>query len=55
MILCFRVPDVDAWYQHLQAKGVPMLKDIKNSDELHIRAFLIKDPEGHTLEFQSAI
>ena len=55
IILCFRVPDVDAWYTHLQSKGVPMLKDIKTSEELHIRAFLIEDPEGHTLEFQSVI
>jgi lactoylglutathione lyase len=55
LILCFRVPDVDAWYQYLLSQGVPMLKDIKNSEELHIRAFLIEDPEGHTLEFQSVI
>ncbi len=55
LILCFRVPDVDAWYLHLQSQGVPILKDIKNSEELHIRAFLIEDPEGHTLEFQSVI
>ena len=55
LILCFRVPDVDAWYHHFQAKGVPILKEIKNSAELHIRAFLIEDPEGHTLEFQSVI
>ena len=55
IILCFRVPDVDAWYKHIQSHGVPMLKEIKNSDELHIRAFLIQDPEGHTLEFQSVI
>jgi len=55
LILCFRVPDVDAWYDRLQTQGVPILKDIKNSEELRIRAFLIEDPEGHTLEFQSVI
>lgn len=55
IILCFRVPDVDAWYAYLKEKGVEITHDIKTNPELKIRAFLTRDPEGHTVEIQSAV
>lgn len=55
IILCFRVPDVDKWYEFIKSKGVEILKDIKSNPDLKIRAFLIEDPEGHTVEIQSAL
>lgn len=55
VMLCLRVPDVDAWYTFIQEKGVKVLKEIKNSEALHIRAFLFQDPEGHVIEIQSPI
>jgi lactoylglutathione lyase len=55
IILCFRVPDVDEWYEFIKAKGVEIFKDIKSSSELKIRAFLIHDPESHVVEIQSVI
>ena len=55
IILCFRVPDVDAWYEFIKAKGVEIFRDIKTIPEEKIRVFLIHDPEGHVVEIQSGI
>jgi lactoylglutathione lyase len=55
IILCFRVPDVDQWYEFIKAKGVEITHDIKTNSELMIRAFLFRDPEGHTIEVQTAV
>lgn len=55
IILCFRVPDVDAWYAYLKGKGAEITHEIKTNHELKIRAFLTRDPEGHTVELQSAV
>ena len=44
--------EVDAWYQRLQASGdVKFLKEIYNSESVPIRAFLVEDPGGYTVEF----
>lgn len=44
--------DVDAWYGYLKRDpGIVFLKDVYNSDQAHIRAFLIEDPEGYSIEF----
>ena len=55
IILCYRVPDVDAWYEFIKASGVKIFRDIKTSEEEKIRVFLIHDPEGHVVEIQSGI
>jgi lactoylglutathione lyase len=54
IILCFRVPDVDAWHRFLLEKGVKVLGEPTDHHELGIRAFFVQDTEGHVLEFQSA-
>lgn len=55
VMLCLRVPDVDAWYEFITKKGVKLLREIKDSPTLHIRAFVFPDPEGHAIEIQSPI
>ncbi len=55
IILCFRVADVESWHSHIVDKGIDIHHPIKNSEELKIRAFLFNDPEGHTIEIQSAL
>jgi lactoylglutathione lyase len=55
IILCFRVPDVDAWYDFIKAKEVQIFRDIKTIPEEKIRVFLIHDPEGHVVEIQSGL
>lgn len=53
--VCIRVPDVDAWYRYLEAQGVQALSQPRENQELKIRAFVLLDPEGHTLEIQQAL
>ncbi len=46
------VPDVDAWYERLASRDdVSILKPIANSSNNPIRAFLVEDPGGYTVEF----
>jgi predicted enzyme related to lactoylglutathione lyase len=55
MILCFRVPDVEAWHSRIVDKGIEIHHPLKNNEELKIRAFLFNDPEGHVIEIQSTL
>jgi lactoylglutathione lyase len=52
--LCIRVPDVDGWYGYARAAGLANLSDLFVDDELGIRAFVFRDPEGYQIEIQSA-
>lgn len=53
VLVTLGVADVDAWYAHIQAQGVPILRPIRTSAELHIRAFVCEDPEGYAVEIQT--
>ena len=44
--------DVEGWYQTLTREGsVKVLKEIYDHESVPIRAFLIEDPGGYTVEF----
>ncbi len=43
--------DVDAWYEVIKQSEVEILKDIHNHPSVPIRAFLVADPGGYTVEF----
>ncbi len=52
VMLSLVTPDVDAWYARVrQSKDVTILKPIANSSHNPIRAFLVEDPGGYTVEF----
>lgn len=51
---CIRVPDVDAWYAWCKEAGVDALSRLFVNDEIGIRAFVFRDPEGYQVEIQSA-
>jgi predicted enzyme related to lactoylglutathione lyase len=54
VMLSIVTPDVGAWYDRLkQVGGITFLKPIANSTNDPIRAFLIEDPDGYTVEFFS--
>lgn len=46
------VDDVDAWFIYLKRKGVETLSEPRDHEEIGIRAFLLKDPEGYVVEIQ---
>ena len=50
VMLSIVTSDVEGWYRRLKAAKVKFLKDIENPD-VPIRAFLVEDPGGYTVEF----
>lgn len=52
--LCVRVTDVENWYAYARSVGVKNLSELFVNEELGIRAFVFKDPEGYQIEIQSA-
>ena len=55
MQLCIRVPDVDSWYRYAVENDLPELSQVFQNDQLGIRAFVFRDPEGYQIEMQSAL
>lgn len=54
VMLSIVTDDVDAWYARLRNRGdIEILKPVANSLENPIRAFLVADPGGYTVEFFS--
>jgi predicted enzyme related to lactoylglutathione lyase len=54
VMLSIVTPDVDAWYDRLVSDGgTTILKPIADSVSNPIRAFLVEDPGGYTVEFFS--
>jgi predicted enzyme related to lactoylglutathione lyase len=52
VMLSIVTEDVDAWYQRIkQTPGIVFLKDIYNNENVPIRAFLVEDPGGYSIEF----
>lgn len=51
VMLSIVTPEVDAWYEHLRQGGVTILSDVSDSESVPVRAFLVEDPGGYTVEF----
>ncbi len=44
--------DVDGWYERIrQDSSVMILKEVNDNESVPIRAFLVQDPGGYTVEF----
>ena len=46
------VDDVLAWYDYLEKRGVKLLTEVKEVEEIQVRVFFLEDPGGYTLEIQ---
>jgi len=46
------VDDVRGWYDYLDGRGVDLLTEVKEVEEIQVRAFFLEDPGGYTLEIQ---
>lgn len=57
VMLSIVTDDVDGWYARLSGAGVTILSHLKpletngNSNRAPVRAFLVEDPGGYTIEF----
>jgi len=52
VMLTVVVEDPDSWYTHLKEHGVETLNEPHDDEELNLRIFLLKDPEGYVIEIQ---
>jgi predicted enzyme related to lactoylglutathione lyase len=52
--VCVRVEDVDAWYAYIAEKQVDSLSQMFENENIGIRAFVFRDPEGYQVEIQQA-
>ena len=50
--LCIRVADVQSWHAYMAEMSVDNLSDMFQNDNLGIRAFVFRDPEGYQIEIQ---
>ena len=55
VILCINVRDADAWHRMLLEKGLNLEAHPKESERLKIKVFMLKDPEGYTIEIQETL
>lgn len=52
-VLCtFAVPDVLAWYEHLVAQAVKILREPAVHEEIQVHSFFFEDPGGYAIEIQ---
>ncbi len=52
VIATMAVPDVPAWYDYLQSKGVRLLTKISKPSEIQVEAFFFEGPGGYVFEVQ---
>lgn len=52
VMLTVVVDDPDAWYRHLKKHDVQTLNEPHDNEELKLRVFLLRDPEGYVIEIQ---
>ena len=53
VILTFATQDVDGWHDYLRAAGVEIDKPPQVDEDYNIYHLLVRDPDGHLLEFQT--
>ncbi len=46
------VDDVPWWYEYLTSKGVKMLTEVRQDDEVQVRGFNCQDPGGYSVEIE---
>lgn len=51
VMLSLVTADVDAWHERLRERGVRILSEPADSTSVPVRAFLVEDPGGYTVEF----
>jgi len=51
--LSFVTGEVDGWYEHLVARGVPIRSALRDATRHPTRGFVAADPEGYFLEFET--
>jgi len=46
------VADVSRWYDYLKTKGVRILTELQEKEDIQVRCFFFEDPGGYSFEVQ---
>jgi lactoylglutathione lyase len=52
VLVTLAVADVSWWYDYLKLKGVKMLTEVRESEEIQVRCFFLEDPGGYAIEIE---
>ena len=52
VLITLAVADVFWWYDYLKGKGIKLLTDIRESEEIQVRCFFAEDPGGYAIEIE---
>jgi lactoylglutathione lyase len=52
VLLTLVVDDVFWWYDYLKRKGVKILTELREMEDIQIRGFFLEDPGGYAIEVQ---
>ncbi len=52
VLISLNVTDVSAWHQRIGSAGVEDLTPIKDNDQIGLRSFFFRGPEGYNFEIQ---
>jgi predicted enzyme related to lactoylglutathione lyase len=55
VILCLNVEDANAWHGKLKRNGLDLEDLPLESERFNIIVFMLKDPEGYTIEIQETL
>jgi hypothetical protein len=55
VILCLNVEDAYAWHRKLNKRGLDLEDLPHESERFNIIVFMLKDPEGYTIEVQETL
>jgi len=51
--LSFATNEIDQWYRYLSDQGVPIHRPLSDSSRIPIKGFVVLDPAGYYLEFET--
>ena len=52
VLITLAVNDVAGWYEYLERKGVKMLTEVWEAEDIQVRGFFLEDPGGYAIEVQ---
>jgi predicted enzyme related to lactoylglutathione lyase len=52
VLITLVVDDVLGWYDYLKRKGVRMLTELREVEDIQVRGFFLEDPGGYAIEVQ---
>ncbi len=52
VLITLVVNDVVGWYDYLERKGVKILTELREVEDIQVRGFFLEDPGGYAIEVQ---